>query len=82
MSGSQSVRGRRGAQESPISTSGSNLSPPESFFFFFNSLRIFLFPGSFLQSKTLESLKELTVELGERAKEIHTQGIIILQTGL
>ena len=52
------------------------------FFFFFNSLRISLFPGSFLQSKTLESLKELTVELGERAKEIHTQGIIILQTGL
>lgn len=80
MSGSQCVRGRRGAQESPISTSGSNLSPPESFFF--NSLRISLFPGSFLQSKTFESLKELTVELGERAKEIHTQGILILQTGL
>ena len=59
---------------------GQPLSPPESFFF--SSLRISLFPGSFLQTKALESLKELRVKLGERAKEIHTQGTLILHSGL
>ena len=80
MSG-QCVPGRRGVQEPPVSTSGSNLSLLQTVFFL-SSLRISLFPGSFLQSKTLESLKELTVKLGERSKEIHAQGILILQTGL
>lgn len=80
MSSCWCVRGRRGVQESPVSTSlSTSLSSRK---FFFSSLRISLVPGSFLQTKALESLKGLRVKLGERAKEIHTQGTLILPGGL